>query len=273
MPAAMVPQRRTLLFLPVVLAISTGCPKRIVDFGKDGEPRSAEELLKRITFAESQIYALKGDARLGVDSPQGKGSVTLFAAVAHPAFIHLEQLDFFGRPQGVLVTDGTRFGLYNSQDGKYYRGPASPANLGRFLPVVMPPKELAAVMLGRAPRIPVDSLEMRFDDGKQLLVLVINRGKVRQTLLVQPPSYRVVKSTAENLTAYDLSFGDIVTENGVTLPKEAHLDAKIAKTSVDLIWKDVAINEAPDLTLFEMEPPEGVEVIEVDANGDPARTP
>ena len=240
----MVPQRCTLLFLPLLLALA-GCPRRIADFGKDGEPTSPQELLKRINYAESQVYALKGDARLGVDSPQGRGSVTLFAAVSHPALIHIEQLDFFGRPQGVLVTDGTRFGLYNAQDGKYYRGPATPTNLGRFLPLVMPPSELAAVMLGRAPRIPADSLEMRFDDQLQLFVLVITRGKVKQTLHVQPPSYRVVKSTAENLNAYDLAFSDIITQGAVTLPRQAFLDAKSAHTSIELVWKDVAINEAP----------------------------
>jgi hypothetical protein len=261
----MLPQRFNVLLISALLL--SGCPKRIADFGKDGEPKSAEELLKRINVAESQIYSLKGDAKLIVDAPQGKGSVALFAAVTHPALIHIEQLDFFGRPQGVLVTDGTRFGLYLAQDGRYLRGPATAANLGRFLPLVMPPAELAAVMLGRAPRIPPESLEMRFDDKAQQLVLVIIRGKIRQTLYVQPPSYRVVKSTAENVNAYDLEFSDLTTENGVTLPKHASLDAQSAKTKVELVWKDVAVNEAPDLSLFEFEPPEGVPVIEVDAEG------
>jgi hypothetical protein len=136
----------------------------------------------------------------------------------------------------------------------------------------MPPAELAGVMLGRAPRINGD-LAMRFDDATQSFVLTITHGKVKQTLLIQPPSYRVVKSMAENLSAYDLSFADVVTQGAVTVPKEAHLDAKIAKTSVDLFWKDVAINEAPDLSLFEMEPPEGIEVVEVDAAGAPTRAP
>ena len=270
MSAAMLPRRFTPLLISAVLAL-TACPKRIADFGKDGEPKTPQELLRRIEVAESQIYSLKGEAKLIVDSPQGKGAVSLFAAVTHPALIHIEQLDFFGRPQGVLVTDGTRFGLYMQQDGKYYRGPASPANLARFLPLVMPPAELAAVMLGRAPRIPPESMQMRFDDPLQLLVLVLTRGKVRQTLHVQPPSYRVVKSTAENLEAYDLAFSDLTAEGGVTLPKHAALDARTAKTSVELVWKDVAVNEAPDLSLFDFEPPEGIPVVEVDANGFPSQ--
>ena len=264
----MLPQRFSVLAISTLLAL-TACPKRIADFGKDGEPQSPQDLLQRINAAEGQIYSLKGDAKLIVEAPQGKGSVTLFAAVTHPSFIHIEQLDFFGRPQGVLVTDGITFGLYLAQDGKYLRGPATPQNLARFLPLVMPPAELTAVMLGRAPRIPADSLEMRFDDKTQQLVLVINRGKVKQTLYVQPPSYRVVKSSAENLDAYELEFSDIATENGVTLPKRASLDARSAKTKVELVWKEVAINEAPDLTLFEFEPPEGIPVVEVDANGAP----
>lgn len=272
MPAAMLPQRLSLLLISALLTL-TACPKRVADFGKDGEPRSPQELLQRINFAESQIYSLKGDAKLIVDAPQGKGAVALFAAVTHPALIHIEQLDFFGRPQGVLVTDGTRFGLYLAQDGKYYRGPATATNLSRFLPLVIPPAELAAVMLGRAPRIPADSLAMRFDDTLQLFVLVITRSKVKQTLHVQPPSYRVVKSTAENLNAYDLSFSEVVTEGGVTLPKQAVLDATSAKTRVELVWKDVTINEAPDLSLYDFEPPEGIPVVEVDANGVPSEPP
>lgn len=266
----MLPQRFSPLLISVVLLL-TGCPKRIADFGKDGEPKSAQELLQRINFAESQIYSVKGDAKLIVDSPQGKGAVALFAAVVHPAYVHIEQLDFFNRPQSMFVTDGTRFGLYMAAEGRYYRGPATPVNLSRFLPLVMPPAELAAVMLGRAPRIPADSLEMRFDDQKQQLVLVIVRGKVRQTLFVQPPSYRVVSSTAENLNAYELEFEDLATDDqGVTLPKHASLDARSAKTKVELVWKDVAINEAPDLTLFEFEPPDDIPVVEVDANGAPS---
>lgn len=173
---------------------------------------------------------------------------------------------------GVLVTDGERFGLYDSQEGKYLRGPATPRNLGRFLPLVMPPAELAGVLLGRAPRLSTGKMEMRFLPEKQLFELTIVRGDVKQTLLVQPPSYRVVKSTAENMNAYGLEFGDISSpEATVTFPKHMALDAASARTSLELTWKEVEINKAPDLTLFEMEPPEGIPVIEVDENGLPGQ--
>jgi hypothetical protein len=77
------------------------------------------------------------------------------------------------------------------------------------------------------------------------------------------------------LNAYELTFSELTTfePSKVVAPKVASLDARQAKTAVELTWKDVAVNEAPDLTLFELEPPEGIPVVEVDANGDPRQPP
>jgi hypothetical protein len=238
-----------------------------VDFGVDGAPRSAEELLARVAWAEQQVFSIKGEARLAIDSPQGKGAVGLFVAVMHPALIHLEQLDFFGRPQSVLVTDGERFGLYDAQAGRYLRGPATSVNLARVLPVVMPPAELAGVLLGRAPRITADAREFRFDDALGQFVVTITRGRVKQTLHVQPPSYRVTHSRAENLDAYELTFAGLSAFGGATLPRVTTLTVRPAKTEVELTWRDIDVNQAPDLSLFELEAPEGVPVIEVDPRG------
>lgn len=261
----MLAQRPAYLFLPVALLL-TACPPKRVEFGRDGEPKSAEDLLARIEQVEAQITSIKGDAKLFVDSPQGKGSVTLFVGVAQPSLVHIEQLDFFGRPQGVFVTDGERFGLYQAAENTYFRGPATAPNLGKFLPVVMPPSELAAVMLGRAPRIAHESLSMRFDD--QVFVLTLQKGSVKQTLHVQPPSYRVVKSTVEGIDAYELAFSDL---DGQNFPKTVFLKAPKAKTSVELSLKSVTLNEPPDLTMFELQAPEDIPVVEVDGSGFPGQ--
>ena len=237
------------------------CPPRHVELGKDGAPTSAEELLKRVEFAEAQITSLNGDAKLFVDSPQGKGAVDLFLAVAPPASLHLEQLDFFGRPQAVMMTDGHAFGLF--QDGRFLRGSATPQNLARLLPIVSPPEELTAVLLWRAPRMPYDALEMRFDDRTQRFVLTLKRGAAKQTLEVQPPSYRVVHSSAQGFDAYELGFGELTEQNGVTLPKTVTLIAAGSKTKLELTLKSVTLNEAPDETMFVPEAPPDVPVEEL----------
>lgn len=262
-----------LLSLLLVAAALAGCPRRPVDFGAEGQPRTAEELLARVAWAEQQVFSVKGEAKLSVDSPQGKGATGLFVAVTHPALIHLEQLDFFGRPQSVLVTDGERFGLYLAQEGRYLRGPATAANLARFLPVVLPPAELAAVLLGRAPRIPADTRDFRFDDALGQFVVTITRGRVKQTLHVEAPSYRVTHSRAENLDAYELTFSEFSLWGGQTLPRTTALHVRSAKTEVELTWKDLDVNQAPDLSLFELDPPVDVPVFDVDGRGAPIAAP
>ncbi len=257
------------LWLTLCALALSACPKAPLSFGKDGEAHTAEELLKRVDLAESQVIGLKGDARLAVDSPQGKGSVSLFLGVFHPAYIHLEQLDFFGKPQGVLTTDGELFGLYDAQSGQYFHGPATAPNLGRFLPLVLPPRELAMLLLGRVPRMPFDSATLELDRDARVYVLTLHQGPAIQTLHVDPVSSRVVKSHVVGVAAYDVECADLETVSGVVYPKRVVLDAADAHTRIELHTKDIALNETPDMTLFDLAAPEGVPVVEVDERGAP----
>jgi outer membrane lipoprotein-sorting protein len=53
----------------------------------------------------------------------------------------------------------------------------------------------------------------------------------------------------------------------VVFPKEVKLIADVAETELRLRYSDVTLNAPPDLTLFELTPPEGARVVEVDARG------
>ncbi len=251
----------------LIAVLLSACPPKRVSFGAQGEAKSVDELLARITAAENTVISLKGDGKLGVDSPQGKGSVAIFAAALHPQTIHFEQLDFFGRPQGVLTTDGETFGLYDGASSTFFRGPASAQNLGRFLPLVIPPRELVSLLLGRAPRIPHEKAELTFDTDKNVYRLTLHRGVGVQVLEVAPDSNRVLSSRIQNINAYDVEFADLELLAGVTVPKKITLNSTTAKTRLELSWKEIAVNEAPDLTMFDMTPPENVPVVEVDAEG------
>ncbi len=264
MPA---PNQLLALLVPISLCLG-GCPHHI-EFGLQGEPKSAEELLKRIEVAESAVVSVKGEARLKIDSPQTKGSVTVFAAVAQPAWVHLESLDFFGKPLGVFVSDGTTFGLYDGPAGKYFHGPATAQNVARFVPIAIPPAELAALLLGRAPRIPHESAELRLDSEAGVLVLTLKQGRVVQVLKVALPSYRVIHSTVTGAQTYDLDFENLEEVEAITYPRRVVLTAAAAQVRVELNYKGVVVNEATDLTLFEMTAPPNVPLVEVDERGVP----
>jgi hypothetical protein len=244
-----------------------------VDFGREGQPQNAAELLKRIDAAENAVYFIKGDARLGLDVPQGKGTVTLFAAALHPDFVHLEQLDFFGRPQGVLTSAEGQFGLYLSSESTFYRGPASPQNLSRFLPLTIPVPELTKLLLGRVPRIPFETAEMDFDLASGVFELRLQRGGVTQVLHVMPPSYRVIDSRLLGAKSYEVHFAKLEIKDGIWFPRQLKLRAKIENISAEISWKSLELNKTADLSLFALTAPEDVKVVELDAQGRPFPEP
>ncbi len=256
------------IFLKVACLCLAGCPHR-VDFGKEGEIKEASQLLALTSAAEAQVFGVKGESKIRVDSPATKGVLTLFVAVTHPCLIHLESLDFFGKPTAVLVSDGQRFGLFQAEEGKYYRGPASPQNISRFLPVVMPPEELTALLLGRAPRIPAEQAELSFDGEAKAYRVILKKGVVTQTVWIHPAHHRVIRSEVRGVAAYDLLFENIERVGEVTYPRKVVLSAQAANTRLELLYKDVEVNAPPDLTLYALEPPAQVPIVEVDALGNP----
>lgn len=265
---------RVAIFLALICA---GCPKRIppVDFGPGGPLTDPREVLARVDAAQARVITVTGDARLDVDSEQAKGGAGLFLSVSRPALLHLEPLDFFNRPQGVLVSDGQRFSLYSVPEDLVLTGPASPPNVSRLLPVVMPGEELTAVMLGEAPRLPTEDLTLTVDDKEQTYRLVLRHGAVEQTLWIHPQHFRVLKSEVRGAPAYDLLFDDFQIVGEVALPRRIVLASQAGKARLELRYKEVTVNGPLDLTYFEFEAPEGVKVVEVDESGRavPASTP
>lgn len=259
----------------------TGCPKRI-DFGPRGEVTDPAALLELVRQAEGRVATLQGESKLRVDSPDARGTVTLWGAIARPGRLHLETLDFFGKPLAVLVSDGQRFGLYQAQENRYYQGPATPENLSRFLPVVIPGDELVSLMLGQAPRIAAPPVSLRADAEAGGYVLTLEgelprrdgtRARATQVLTVHPQHHRVLRSEVRGVEAYDLTFENFLQSGAVVFPRRAQLEARGAKTTLELRYTEVTLNGAPDLAMFELTPPEGVPVVEVDAQGRPLPEP
>lgn len=253
-------------------AVCSGCPHRI-EFGPEGLIEDPEKLFTLVSQAQANLITIQGDAKLHVSSPQGSGTLSMFLAISRPGLLHMETFDFFNRPVAALVSDGQRFGLYQTEGNTFYQGPASPENVSRFLPVVLPSEELVAVMLGQVPFIPSERKTLELDRGEGVYVLKLFRGPVTQTLQVHPKYYRVVRSEVRGVPGYDLAFDNFKQEGPALFPKEVKLIAQGASTELRLRYSDVTLNASPDLTLYELTPPEGARVVAVDGQGREVSSP
>ncbi|GHG85539.1 DUF4292 domain-containing protein [Comamonas sp. JC664] len=249
-----------------LVVLCSGCPKRI-EFGPEGELTDADTVYQRVVKNQENVVTLEGDAKLRAELPDQGGTLSMFVAVTRPAMLHLETFDFFNRPLASLTSDGQRFGLYQADTNTWYQGPASPANVSRFLPVMLPGEELVPIMLGQVPLIPPERMTLELDRKQGVYVLTLFRGEATQILHVHTKYLRVMKSLVRGIPGYDLAFGDFLERGDLIFPGRVELEAKQAKTKLQVRYQQIKLNARPDLTLYEVSPPEGARVVEVDASG------
>ncbi|HEY8210967.1 MAG TPA: DUF4292 domain-containing protein [Myxococcaceae bacterium] len=247
-----------------------GCPRRI-DFGPGGQVTDPEELLARVDQAEGSATTVSAEGQVRFDVPEGKATVGAFVSASAPASLQMQVNDFFGRPQSVLACDGQRFGLWVAQEGAYYLGPATPANLARLLRIPLAPEEVVAMLLGRAPRIaPGTPWDLAVDPEEGAYRLSTRSEAGSQRLWVDPVTARPVKS--EIATAgggYRVRFGDFQPAGGIPFPRRITLESLTRKETLELHASQVTLNEAIDPGQFSPEPPDDVTPIELDEAGAP----
>jgi len=234
--------------------------------------RDPSALLDQVLAAQRRVERVRGTARVRIQSPSLSGTVTELVAAEKPDRVHLETLDFFGDPAAVLVAGGGRFALWDAREKVFYRGAATPANVSRLLPFDLPVEELVTILCGSAPILPGAPLEVGAEDA--VVLLTIGQGEIGQRLglgehatVVSSQVRRELPPGAapsEGRVGYDLAFERFVDRGGVRFPNVTELDAATSRSRVELSWRDLEVNGAPDAELFQLSPPPGARVVDVD---------
>ncbi len=261
------------LALAALLALA-GCPRPPLRFGPEGEIADPQLLLRMLAGRAARVSSLKAEAKVSVKTPRQSGSAGEFVAVQRPASLHLETLNFFGKPVAVLASDGERFSLYSEQDASFTTGPASPANVSRLLPFTLDPREAVELLLGQAPILAGAEARLEIDAGEGAYRLTLTRGAVEQRLWVATEDLRPLRSQIRGASAYDLALSDYQEFGGLVFP--TRLDLRTVDASgrpsgieVTLRYKDLELNPALEPELFTLEAPPGTRRVEVDEAGRP----
>lgn len=264
------------LALAVAVIAAGGCAGGGLS-GRAAQDLAADpaKLLDDVRAAQAKVRSVRGTARVRIESPGLTGTVTELVAAEKPARLRLETLDFFGNSAAMLVADGDRFGFYDARARTWYRGDATPENVSRFLPVVLPPDELVTILCGSAPILGGRAAEAVPKGGKVQLVVaageVGQRLEVGEELAVQ--SSRVRRADPDpgaQAAFYDLDFDLFRHPGGVRFPMEVRLEAARARSRVKLAWRDdLEVNVRSDDGLFSLAPPRGAKVVDLPPGGVP----
>jgi hypothetical protein len=245
----------------VALALAAGC----VRVPPPDLSRDPARLLEQVKAAQDGVTACRGSARLSISSPDLSGSLDAWVAAEKGGRVRVEVFDFFGNPAAVLVAGGGRFALYDARAGALFRGDDTPENLARLVPVPIGARELASVICGSAPIIEGRAVLAEAGDGVLFLELAGESG--REVLTVgEGGSVKGVSFLpgARGGTSWKAAFSLFRHPGGRRFPTD--VDLRGGGAEVSLHWKDdLEVNRPLEASLFLIEPPRGVRVVDLAA--------
>jgi len=226
-------------------------------------------LLAEVRTAQARVQTVQGRARVGVDGPGGAGTLDQFLAAEKPGRVRLEAYDFFGNVVAVLAVDAGALALYDAKEKVFYRGPATPANLARLVPVPLTPEALAMLLCGSAPLL--DGEPTAASPGDGVMKLELRRGDLVQRLEIGAGaavvSSRVVRLGPDGEAPVDLDadFAHHERRAGAQVPKDVEARAAGAGVALSLHWRERVVNEPVDPALWKLEAPKGARLVDLGA--------
>ena len=244
-----------------LLLLAAGCPKAPVAAGPPPDPGALYFQAKKAHLVPETLSC---DAKAFVDAPENGGRYALHLSVKRPASLRIEALTPMGDPAAVLVADRGRFALLDLRNNVFYRGPATPENLSRLIPVPLRDEELVSLITGDVPELPGGRPEnaTREGDGYRL---VIAAPLIQQEVLLGG-DLRVVqvrRSDPGGKLLWSINLDEHDDSSGAQVPRLVHLEVPASQTKVDLRLRNFLAGKPPPSGAFLLGVPPGMRVEDV----------
>lgn len=243
------------LLLLTLLAVIGGCAPRPKPVW-EALP-TANRLLAELEDLQGRYQSLDAAAKVSLTLPESYFSSRQFLALQRPNRLRADILTGFGQLVMQLATDGESLQVFrhDSVPGRFYRGPASPDNLARFLRLPLRAEDLLRLLLYAPPLQEFDEsrvtscdqglqMTLRGDSGRQDVVFD------RQLRLIT--SHYFVGDSLQLAVTYDDFSGPEM------FPGEILLDWPGAGIRARLALSDLRLNPPLTVERFRLDPPEGI---------------
>ncbi len=231
---------------------------QLVPPGALPSPESALNAL-RATAAGRQTIRAAG--RVTYYGDKGRVRVRLELLAERPDRFRIETISPLEQPIDVMTCDGDELWLLS--EGELRRGPATPDNVARLLPLPLAPSEVVDTLLGGIPTGEdwrADELTQRRDGFWRLVVSRRTRSE-RAVLTVDPGRQVVTAASLERPAGrpfLDVTFDDFLElSRGGFYPEKIRMKLPGRDADVRLKFKQPQINAELSPVLFKMTPPPG----------------
>ncbi len=248
--------------LAALVAVLAGCPPRAPPPDLSLDPAA---LAGQVLEVQERTRSVRGEVRIAIDTKGLSGTVPALVAAEKPDRVLVQTLDFFGNTVAVLAAADGKLSFYDARARVVYRGPATPENLARLVPLPLSPAALVEILCGSAPLIRGEPTSA--EPGKGYVTLRISGGARTEELRigrgadVLRASVRVGGKAGPG--TYDLEFGAFDALEGLHFPAEVSLSAESPRVRMKVTWSDAEQNVALERKTFTPRLPAGVRVVEL----------
>ena len=204
-------------------------------------------------------------ARLAVDAP-GAGQDGRDLALrskqrlwlARPAQLRVEVLGFLDTTLAVLVTDGERYSLFESQEQRFEEGPVYPELLWDAAHLALTPAEAVEVILGAPEPDAGLTRGAAYLVGERVRIdLTDPGGRVRRVVEFGAGGElrRLAQSDESGEVAWEALFDDYAEIDGAPFARDVALRSASGRTHAALVLRAVELNPDVPADIFRLRPP------------------
>ena len=248
-----------------LVAFATACATTIPTTRLPADDPRPQALLAAWHANAAGRAALQALARLAVDAP-GAGAdgrdVSLRSKqrmwLAQPAQLRVEVLGFLDTTIAVLVTDGERYALFETQEQRFEEGAVYPALLWDTARLALTPAEAVEVILGApepdagltrgAAYLVGERVRIDLDDPGGRVRRVVEFGAGGELR-------RLAQSDDRGEMAWEALFDDYTEIAGAPFARNVALRSSSGRARAELVLRDVELNPDVPPDIFRLRPP------------------
>lgn len=256
---------RSVYILAVLLMGSVACCAHLKPPPYPGVDRCPGHHVLLDALLVPQPPVVKGIAKIKVESPEETFSVKELIIAQAPDRLRLETLSPLGQPGFYAATDGQDLFLFAPSENTYYRGAATPRNLGLIIPLRLGVEDMVSVIRGRVPLIAYDADHLRcaVEEAGYVLQLKGRDENTTQVLTFSRDGMRVVTSETygrEGLTC-SIRYADYEPAGSIVFPRTITVSLPSEGTTVRIHYKTVELPPEIDSSFFRLSVPQGAKIV------------
>ncbi len=234
--------------------------------------KNTDDLFERTKAANPVHDVLRGQARVSVSSLSDNYRVTEMVFAKRPSFLRLETVGPLGQTLLFLATDLKKVFIYSPTENRYYSGLASKKNLSLLVPLPFKAADIIELLQGRVDLDNYFPKSMSFDELKgiyELTVSPLESGRGMALLTVDGRTFSILAMKlydSENNLIIDGTFRDFEAPTNTAVPMTMAYKVPDEGTfvKIGIEYADVDVNAPIDDSRFVLDPPRGVQEIDLD---------